>query len=133
VNRGHFSNILQTNLERAFSSFYAFLNRFDIAFTLKDIGNRSLDARTGNGHLFVTHMVRVTDAGEKIADRVSKHNVGYYQLDLVTPGISPRFAISRKQMRQSPKMRMNPCVRPQRQQRRMTRLENFGLRRDLAI
>ena len=36
-------------------------------------------------------------------------------------------------MRQRPKMRMNPWVRPQRQQRRTLREENFGARLDLAI
>jgi hypothetical protein len=36
-------------------------------------------------------------------------------------------------MRQMPKSRMKPRLRPQRQQRRTIREENFGLRFDFAI
>src|SRR5450756_2021427 len=35
-----------------------------------------------------------------------------YQLLLVTPGSSPRCAISRRQMRQSPNLRYTECGRP---------------------
>lgn len=49
-----------------------------------------------------------------------------------TPGSSPRFASSRKQIRQRLKSRMNPCRRPHRQHRRMTRVENFGFTSDRA-
>lgn len=50
----------------------------------------------------------------------------FYQLDLVTPGISVLDANSRKQMRQMPKSLIKPWPRPQRQQRLTIRVENFG-------
>src|SRR5690625_1337547 len=56
-----------------------------------------------------------------------------YQLDLVTPGRWPAWAASRTQMRQSPKSRRYARARPQRWQRFTCRVENFGLRFDLAI
>lgn len=56
-----------------------------------------------------------------------------YQLDLRTPGSFPALAYSRKQMRHKPKWRINDLLRPQRQQRFTLRVENFGLRFDLAI
>ena len=42
---------------------------------------------------------------------------GCYQLDLVMPGSSPRCALERKQMRQSPNLRYTERGRPQRWQR----------------
>ena len=52
----------------------------------------------------------------------------YYHELFLTPGMRPSFAASRKQMRQSPKSRMNARLRPQRKQRRTTRDLNFGVR-----
>ena len=49
-----------------------------------------------------------------------------YQDALRTPGISPFSAISRKQMRHSPNLRRNARGRPQRVQRWIFRLLNFG-------
>jgi len=45
---------------------------------------------------------------------------------LVTPGISPRQAISRKHIRHNPNRRRKLRRRPHRAQRRTVRLENFG-------
>src|SRR3989338_8070167 len=56
-----------------------------------------------------------------------------YQLDFRIPGISPRLASSRKQMRQRSKSRKYPRLRPQRKQRRTIREENFGRLRERAI
>ena len=56
-----------------------------------------------------------------------------YHDDLRTPGISPRPAISLKQILHSSKSRIYPCLRPQRKQRRTTRVENFGFFSDRAI
>ena len=47
------------------------------------------------------------------------------------PGKAPLSASSRKQIRQIWKSRRYPRRRPQRQQRRTTRVENFGGRDDL--
>lgn len=52
--------------------------------------------------------------------------VRYYQLDFVIPGSSPREANSRKQIRQSPNLRIYECRRPQTRQRRIILVENFG-------
>jgi len=49
------------------------------------------------------------------------------------PGISPRFAISLKQILHKPKSRIKARLRPQRKQRRVARLENFGFFFDFAI
>jgi hypothetical protein len=49
-----------------------------------------------------------------------------YQEDFRTPGTLPWLASSRKQIRQSPKSRMNPRPRPHRKQRFFCRVLNFG-------
>jgi hypothetical protein len=49
-----------------------------------------------------------------------------YQEDLRTPGIIPSFANSRKQIRQSPKSRINAFPRPHLKQRFFARTGNFG-------
>ena len=56
-----------------------------------------------------------------------------YQLAFVMPGISPRRASSRKQIRQSWNFRKYPLGRPQRRQRVYARVENFGFLFCLAI
>src|SRR3989344_629364 len=59
-----------------------------------------------------------------------------YQLDFVTPGTSPLFASSRKQIRHSSNFLIKARFRPHRQHRRTTRVENFGFsneRFDLTI
>ena len=59
-------------------------------------------------------------------------NFPYYQLDFLTPGISPWLASSRKHILHNPKSLMKPCLRPQRQQLRTARVENFGFFSALA-
>jgi hypothetical protein len=56
-----------------------------------------------------------------------------YQLDLVTPVISPLDASLRKQIRQTPNFLMNPLGRPQRGHLLYLRTANFALRCDFAI
>jgi hypothetical protein len=56
-----------------------------------------------------------------------------YQLDLMTPGSSPRSAMSRKQMRQMPNLRKKARGRPQRGQRLYARALNFGFLAALAM
>src|ERR1700760_4267554 len=55
-----------------------------------------------------------------------------YQLDLTTPGISPRSANWRKHKRHRPNLRRYARGRPQILQRLCWRLENFGLRASLT-
>lgn len=57
----------------------------------------------------------------------------FYQLDFLTPGISPRLASSLKHIRQMPKSLIYPCNRPHLKQRRTMRVENFGFLLALAI
>jgi hypothetical protein len=52
----------------------------------------------------------------------SRQAVERYQLDLITPGIWPRTANSRKQIRHSPNRRMYPRGRPHMRQRLRTRV-----------
>jgi len=57
----------------------------------------------------------------------------FYQEDFLIPGMSPSFASSLKQIRQTPKSRMKPFLRPQRKQRRTILDENLGFLFALAI
>src|SRR5919107_5095964 len=56
-----------------------------------------------------------------------------YQLDLRTPGSSPAWAISRRQIRQRPNLRKTECGRPHRWQRVYPRTANLGLRFAFSI
>jgi hypothetical protein len=56
-----------------------------------------------------------------------------YQLDLVMPGSSPRWAMDRKQIRHSPNLRYTARGRPHREHRVYPRTLNFGVRFALAI
>jgi hypothetical protein len=56
-----------------------------------------------------------------------------YQLDLMTPGISPLRAMVRKQMRQMPNFRKKARGRPHKGQRLYFRTANLGGRLALAI
>ena len=56
-----------------------------------------------------------------------------YQLDFMTPGISPLRAMFRKQIRQIPNFRRKALDRPQMGHRLYRRVENFGLLFALAI
>src|SRR5690554_5387874 len=56
-----------------------------------------------------------------------------YQLALVTPGSSPRCAISRKQIRHRPNFRKTARGRPHREHRVYARTRNLGFRFALAI
>jgi hypothetical protein len=56
-----------------------------------------------------------------------------YQLDLVMPGSSPRWAMDRKQIRHRPNLRYTARGRPHREHRVYPRTLNFGVRFALAI
>src|SRR5215218_5652168 len=56
-----------------------------------------------------------------------------HQLDLRTPGSSPAWAISRRQIRHRPNLRKTEWGRPHRWQRVYPRTANFGLRAALLI
>src|SRR3954469_9047300 len=56
-----------------------------------------------------------------------------YQLDLRTPGSSPAWAISRRQIRHRPNLRNTECGRPHRWQRVYARTANLGLRFAFSI
>src|SRR3954447_9117481 len=51
-----------------------------------------------------------------------------YQLDLLTPGSSPAWAISRRQIRHRPNLRKTACGRPHRWQRVYPRTAHLGVR-----
>ena len=57
----------------------------------------------------------------------------FYQLDLRTPGSSPRRAMFRKQIRQMPNWRIKACGRPQIGQRLYLRVLNLGSRLALIL
>src|SRR5438876_10345197 len=56
------------------------------------------------------------------------YNNPLYQLALTTPGISPRCASCRKQIRHRPNFRNTARGRPQRRQREYLRTLNLGVR-----
>jgi hypothetical protein len=56
-----------------------------------------------------------------------------YQLDLMTPGISPLSASDRKHKRHTPNLRRKPRGRPHSWQRLCLRLENFGFRASFTL
>src|SRR5215831_14338199 len=58
---------------------------------------------------------------------------GDYQLDFTTPGISPRKAKLRKQIRHMANLRRYPRDLPHTRQRRYRRTANFGVLFDLLI
>src|SRR5262249_61626533 len=59
--------------------------------------------------------------------RVLLHTSGDYQLDLTTPGISPRRAKPRKQIRHMANFRRYPRALPHTRQRLYKRTANFGV------
>ena len=59
--------------------------------------------------------------------------LNYYQLDLVMPGISPRLANSRKQIRHNLKSLIYALFLPQRQHLRTILVLNFGFLFDFTI
>jgi hypothetical protein len=65
--------------------------------------------------------------------RQSSNAISAYQLDLVTPGISPASARFRKQRRHSWNFLKYPRERPQRRHRLCARTLNFGVRLALAF
>jgi len=56
-----------------------------------------------------------------------------YQDDFFTPGISPLFAFSRKQIRHKPNFLIYPLFLPQLKQRLTILVLNFGFLFDFAI
>jgi hypothetical protein len=79
----------------------------DVALGLEDLGDLELELGGRDQHMVEMGRVGVPDSGEHIGNRVGdRHASLSYQLDFVIPGREARWAISRKQMRHSPKRRM---------------------------
>jgi hypothetical protein len=68
-----------------------------------------------------------------VEESLIPHHQNVYQLDLVTPGISPDRARLRKQMRHSWNFLRYPRGRPQRRHRLCARTWNFGFCLALAF
>ena len=66
-------------------------------------------------------------------DGLTNYSATTYQLDFITPGISPFSASPRKHRRQMPNLRRNARGRPQILQRLCCRAENLGFLFALAI
>src|SRR6478609_5387140 len=102
--------------------------RRDVALLLEDVGDTLLELAVRDGHRVVVRLVGVAQTSEHVCDRVSHRHgrsfslfcgfarraggrpsavvgPGTHQEDLVTPGSSPRCAISRRQMRHRPNLR----------------------------
>jgi len=78
-----------------------------VALVFENMGDIAAHARPGNADLAFGRARRVADGGEEIGQGIGLHRekIGY-QLALVTPGISPRKASSRKAIRLRPNLRM---------------------------
>ena len=99
----------------------------DEALLAEHLGDAHLHARGGHLHRVLPDRRGVADPRQHVGDGVGHHGWISYQEDLRMPGISPRRARSRRQMRQIPNLRYTARGRPQISQRRTRRLENFGL------
>src|SRR5579872_2994247 len=89
------------------------------SFAVEDFANLDLKVGAGNLQRVVVGAVRIADARQQVRDRIGGvcHLCFSYQLDFVTPGISPLCAISRKQIRQIPNRRKTARARPHTLQR----------------
>src|SRR3989344_8781414 len=112
----------------------------DFYHSLSGLSFEGLPRNRGNIPLFHEHVcnaqleIRVWDVHERLprASRIPqthkhiRNGIGDYHDDLVTPGIFPSLANSRKQIRQRSKSRMCPRRRPHLKQRFTARTANFG-------
>ena len=70
-----------------------------------------LDFGRRNGNLVKVGLIGIADAGQHIRDGIRHHNDlllclrSFYQLDLITPGISPCSASLRRQIRHMSNLR----------------------------
>src|SRR3989338_3134778 len=133
--------------------FFAFLLNVGKIFVVpQDLGKGELDIGETNGNTFVFRFVGVSyfrkhvcygvhsfgllvcwSAGCNLANQKTRNYTTSYQLDFVTPGISPLFASSRKQIRQRSNARIYPRLRPHRKHRLTTRDLNFAFLTERAM
>jgi hypothetical protein len=86
----------------------------DVTFVLQNVCNPDLERRRRTGQVAPTGQNGVADACKEISNWISH---GAYQLDLMTPGMSPRRESKRKQIRHSSNLRKKPRERPHALQR----------------
>ena len=75
----------------------------DEAFVEQDLRDGLLHLRRRDVHGLMVDVVRVADAREQVRDRIGDDS--HYQLAFVMPGMKPRCAFSRKQIRHMPNLR----------------------------
>jgi hypothetical protein len=98
--------ILEVDSKYAKTTVLKNLVSMDKVALLKEASDFDLILRYGYVHPLVSCLTGITNAGEHICDRVGHHLLlSPYQLDLRTPGISPRRDISRKQILHIPNLR----------------------------
>src|SRR4051812_12821052 len=103
--------------------------RRDVALGLENVGDAGLQLAVGHRHRVVVRLVGVAQPGQHVCDRIGHRHGGVvlsrcgfpgsrstgpaafvwsgrrdYQLDFVMPGSSPRWAISRRQIRHRPNL-----------------------------
>src|SRR6266511_3156093 len=106
----------------------------DEALVLQDFGEPDLEPRLRDEDLLVPGRGGVPDARQHVADGIGEaHWEVSYQLDLMTPTISPCSARLRKQSRHIWNFRRNARGRPHSGQRLYWRTGNFSLRFACAI
>src|SRR4029077_2091310 len=107
----------------------------DVALLLEDARDLDLELRIRHLGLIVQRLVGVADAGEHVCDWIGEHvcSRSSYQELFVMPGITPWWASSRKQMRQSPNFLNTARGRPHLLQRVYARVLYFDGREAFAI
>src|SRR4029078_12280904 len=104
----------------------------DVALLLEDAGDLDLQLRVRHLRAVVQRLVGVADAREHVGYGICEHGSSYQEL-LVMPGMTPWWASSRRQIRQSPNFLNTARGRPHLPQRLYLRVLNFCGRAALAI
>src|SRR5580658_7226308 len=105
--------ILEANGERGLLPFGLETHIGHVSFLFQDARDRGLELGGGHAHFRFARGLPVADTGQQIGDGIGHaHAAIPYQLALVRPGISPRFATSRIFTRARPNLRYTPRERP---------------------
>src|SRR5205823_9910852 len=105
----------------------------DVALLLEEARDLLLHARGRHRRGFLQRLVGVADPGEHVGNGIGQHRVSSYQELLVMPGMTPWWARSRRQIRQSPHFLKTARGRPHRLQREYFRVLNRCGRAAFAI
>src|SRR5690554_6131841 len=98
-NDPFFSVVLQVNFDDSLIIAFVQFVFFDIAFPLQNFSHRFFRIGGGNLHCLSADNIGVANTSQHVGNRIRHHhgdNLLLHQLALLIPGISPRWAKSRK-------------------------------------